>query len=205
MAYVLGFFCADGSLTVNPRGGNYMDFHIIDKELLQEIRKSMSSTHKLVERKRHINETWSRIYRLQIGSKEMCNDLRSLGVHEQKTHTMTVPNVPAKYFGEFVRGYFDGDGNVWTGAVHKKRKTQLHVIHTVFTSCSGKFLRELQKRLCILGLGQGSFVVKDNTRKLQYSINDSIMLYRIMYKNLRTKLFLPRKKIVFENYIKMRS
>ena len=38
MAYVLGFFMADGSIDVNPRGSQYFSIQICDKELLEEIR-----------------------------------------------------------------------------------------------------------------------------------------------------------------------
>jgi hypothetical protein len=28
---------------------------------------------------------------------------------------MKLPKIPLNFFGAFVRGYFDGDGNVWSG------------------------------------------------------------------------------------------
>ena len=84
-------------------------------------------------------------YRLQIGSKEMFNDLYALGMRQNKTKSLTVPNVPNKFFCHFIRGYFDGDGNVWVGYVHKERKTTLRTIRSVFTSCSNLFLEEIKK------------------------------------------------------------
>ena len=113
MSYVLGFFAADGYLTLNKRGANFWSIQITDKELLYQIRKVIKSEHKIglkVSKKGHKN-----LYRLQIGSKEMCNDLRNLGMHEGKTKSLAVPNVPKKYFPDYVRGYFDGDGNEWIG------------------------------------------------------------------------------------------
>ena len=203
MAYILGFFCADGSLTINPRGSHYMDFHMTDKTLLQDIRRVMSSNHKLVERRR--SHKWSPLYRLQIGSKEMCNDLQNLGVHERKTYTMTVPHVPKEYFSDFVRGYFDGDGNVWMGEIHKKRKTQLLTIQTGFTSCSNGFLTSLRDELSKMGIHGSVYKRKgENAFRLQFSIKGSIMLYQLMYKDLSSDLFLNRKKKVFEKYINMR-
>ncbi|MCC6323181.1 LAGLIDADG family homing endonuclease [Candidatus Nomurabacteria bacterium] len=106
MAYVLGFFSADGYITVNKRGGQFWCIQITDKKLLESIRKTINSNHKISLR-RGSNST-KNLYRLQIGSIEMCNDLRQLGLFEKKTKNMVIPQIPKKYLPDFVRGYFDG-------------------------------------------------------------------------------------------------
>jgi len=203
MAYVLGFFMADGSIDINPRGSHYLSIQICDKELLESIKEALGSNHKISIRKGFENENDK--YRLQIGRKEMFQDLIKLGVNQQKAYTMKMPNVPKKYFGDFVRGYFDGDGNVWSGFVHKERKTQTLVIHTVFTSCSQNFLNSLHNRILKNGILGGCISCKKNAFCLKYSINDSLKLYKIMYNGLDNSLFLSRKKSRFEKFIKMRS
>src|SRR3990167_9212314 len=130
MAYVLGFFAADGYLVLNKRGANFWNIQITDGKLLWSIRKAMHSKHKISVRKGKGSERTA--YRLQIGSKEMCGDLRCLGMSERKTKSLSVPCVPEKYFSHFVRGYFDGDGNIWVGYVHKDRPVPLLTIRTVF-------------------------------------------------------------------------
>lgn len=45
MAYVLGFFTADGSMYKTKRGTHFIDFQITDKELLEGIRDALSSNH----------------------------------------------------------------------------------------------------------------------------------------------------------------
>jgi len=203
MAYVLGFFMADGSIDVNPRGSHYFSIQICDKMLLEEIRNVLDSEHKIATRKGIGNQKDR--YRLQIGSREMYSDLEKLGVKQQKAHTMRIPDVPNKYFNEFVRGYFDGDGNVWVGFVHKNRKKQTYVIRTAFTSCSVGFLQGLQERMTKHGLSSGSLCFTQGAYRLQYSINDSILLYRLIYGNLENNLFLKRKKDRFESFLKMRG
>ena len=111
MAYVLGFFAADGYITVNRRGGQFWCIDIIDKKLIEQIKKVIGSSHKISIRKRESGKFTS--YRLQIGSIEMCDDLRRLGFNERKTKNLVTPNIPLKYFPHFVRGYFDGDGHAW--------------------------------------------------------------------------------------------
>jgi intein-encoded DNA endonuclease-like protein len=208
MAYVLGFFAADGYITVNKRGGQFWCIQITDKELLESIKKVISAEHKIsVRLPKKANE--SIIYRLQIGSIEMCNDLRELGFSERKTKSLAIPNVPEKYFSAFVRGYFDGDGNVWSGTIHKSRKTRTLVIQTVFTSCSVEFLEKMKERLHVFNIERG--VVrrgkqgKGNYYRLVYSVLNTLKLYYFMYNRLGTSdLFLQRKKDVFEKYIKLR-
>src|SRR5690242_9552827 len=110
MAYVLGFFAADGYITVNKRGGEFWSIDIVDKKLIEQIKEMIEAEHKISVRKR-VHGVYTS-YRLQIGSVEMCNDLRRLGFSERKTNNLALPHVPEKYFTSFVRGYFDGDGHV---------------------------------------------------------------------------------------------
>lgn len=205
MAYVLGFFAADGYLVYSRRKTNFFGLEICDKDLLIKIRRLLNSNHKLSARKP--KEDQSPIFRIQIGSKKICNDLRRLGFAENKTHSLSVPNVPQKYFPHFVRCYFDGDGSVWTGEIHKERKKRTLAIRTVFTSCSGEFLLKLKERLYLMDVSGGVFSKgKGNYYRLTYSIHSSLKLYNFMYNHvILDNLFLKRKKRVFENYIKMRS
>jgi hypothetical protein len=201
MAYVLGFLYADGTITRNSRGGEYIVLQIKDKELLDTIRRTLESDHKVsqrIHRKDH-----SVFYRLQIGSKEMCSDLSRLGVVERKTHRLKMPRISSQYIGSFIRGYFDGDGHVWTGAIHKERKTTMRSIQTTFTSCSLEFLESLQTRLASRGI-IGRVTCRNTFYRLSYSILSSLKLYELMYTNLGTDLYLGRKKKIFESYILQR-
>ncbi len=207
MAYVLGFFAADGYITINKRGGQFWCIEIKDGELIEEIKTTIKSEHTISIRKRFKGKYVS--YRLQIGSIEMCNDLRKLGFSEKKTKSLTVPHIPKKYLPDFVRGYFDGDGNVWSGLMHKDRKTTTLVIQTVFTSCSYKFLEKMRQKLEMFGIERGVLRQgrgkKVNYYRLTYSVLSSLKLYSFMYNEIgASNLLLKRKKDVFERYIKLR-
>ena len=202
MSYVLGFFMADGYVFTSKRGASYFAIQIKDKNLLFIIRSVLGSEHKIS--KRIHNKNRSVFYRLQIGSNSIYKDLVKLGIKERKTYRLELPNVPKKYFGDFVRGYFDGDGNVWIGRIHKDRKKQSVAIQTVFTSCSEGFLKFLHCKIKDNGISGGGISCKKNTFCLKYSINDSLRLYNLMYNKLDNNLFLSRKKNQFEEFIKMR-
>jgi intein-encoded DNA endonuclease-like protein len=206
-AYVLGFFAADGYITHNKRGADFFSIQITDLDLLDKIRKVLESNHKIGLREGKGKE--KNLYRLQIGSKEMCQDLRRLGYAENKTKSLFVPNVPRKYLADFVRGYFDGDGSVWVGNSHKERINPDPAMLLVFTSCSLDFLSRLKSRLAAVGLLGGSVVKnKRNYYRLSYSTLDALKLYDFMYNSIHLKddgLFLMRKRIIFERLLKMRS
>ena len=206
MAYILGFFAADGYITVNKRGGQFWCVQITDEELLLKIKMAIGSGHKISVRKGKGNN--KTLYRLQIGSIEMCNDLRALGYDENKTKSLAIPHVPKKYFSDFVRGYFDGDGNVWMGFIHKRSKKPKRMLQTMFTSCSHSFLSHLCLTIRSFGIRGGSiYKSKNNYSRLQFGAHDSLKLYDFMYNNhiLKNRLFLQRKRIVFEKYKSLRA
>jgi intein/homing endonuclease len=198
MAYILGFLFADGSVSVTKRGGYYFSFHSADQDLLLKIRDILGSNHKVSKR----NHRSGNVYRLQIGSKEMINDLNILKLKETKTKRMEFPDIPPKYVADFVRGYFDGDGNIWMGLMHKERKIKTTSLQIAFTSASREFLTDLHMTLKSLGIEGGSiFGIKNkNCSRLLFSTKDSLKLSEIMYNSECASLFLDRKKQVLERY-----
>lgn len=202
MAYILGFMFADGNIIKNKRGAHFFAIYTKDKDLLIKMRKCMKSNHK-ISAKLGINDYG---YSIQIGSKEMFNDLCELGLTPNKSKRMLLPKIPNKYKGDFMRGYFDGDGHVWRGVLHKERINPTQAILAGFTSGSILFLNELIKILRVLGVESGSIYIPKiaNYGRINLGINDTLKLYKIMY-NEPHNLFLTRKKIVFEKFIKMRS
>ncbi len=203
MAYVLGFIFADGSIDTNPRGSIYVSIQITDKELLEEIQKVLGSDHKIATRRRK-KETESTQYRLQIGGREFCGSLLVHGLTSNKAKTMMFPDIPNKYLHDFVRGYFDGDGNVWSGFVHKERKIPTEVLQVAFTSCSNFFLRSLLQKLQKKLLVTGSVYTHKvwGYSRIMFNTKDSLKIYKMMY-NGTTSLFLERKKEVFEKFMRL--
>ncbi|MFH1385548.1 MAG: LAGLIDADG family homing endonuclease [Patescibacteria group bacterium] len=205
MAYVLGFFTADGSMIKNKRGAHFIEFQITDKDLLFKIRKALGSNHKITTRKRGRN--WKTIYRLQIGSKKIYNDLIVLGLTERKSRTINFPYVPNKYLSHFIRGYFDGDGNV---TVSKYRRSDrggrfFKTILSGFVCGSSNFLKVLHQKLKrVAKLSGGTFYYHDNGYRLAFSVKDSLVLCNFMYNDMKNDLFLSRKKTKFEKYFKIR-
>lgn len=201
MAYILDFLFADGNIIKTKRNTYFVGWYSGDHDLLTAMAQSMGSNHKIALRKAKMGS----VYALQIGSKELFSDLVRLGLTPNKSRRMQLPKIPKKYVGDFIRGYFDGDGNVWSGLVHKKRKTPTLVLNVAFTSASRDFLKKLSNLLKERGLCGGSLYKIKNKEcsRLSYNTTDALKLYKIMY-NKPHKLFISRKMAVFCEFVKMR-
>lgn len=198
MAYVLGFFAADGCMIRNSRGGHFIEFHITDRDLLRTIRTAMQSSHKIAIRTKDPKHKVG--YRMQIGSIKMYHQLQSLGFTPRKSLTLRMPEVPSDYFPDFVRGYFDGDGCIYFKHLKfSDRKNLRWIVLSLFTSGSREFLSRLHDELKKRGITGGSLKRKTRGFELMFSSRDSLALYRLMYNTASdTGLYLPRKYKLFQ-------
>jgi intein-encoded DNA endonuclease-like protein len=204
MAYVLGYFLADGSLVINPRGSHYLDFHVTDGKLLKRIKNVLDSRHKIRERKQAGN--YKNTFRMQIGSKKMFYSLNKLGIQQRKTGKEEMPRIPKKYFSDFLRGYFDGDGNIWMGYTHKKdRKNPVLALSLTLTCKNQKFLIDVEKLLRKYLNCKGSIRYASKAYRLSFSTVPALKIYHFMYNNIQDALFLFRKKSVFERFLKLKG
>lgn len=201
MAYILGFLFADGNIIKTKRNTHFTALYTADYDLLFSMREALGSNHKIADRRKQK----SLVHVLQIGSKELFDDLGRIGLTPNKARRMKLPKIPEKYQADFIRGYFDGDGCAWSGMIHTKRKKQTPAMLIAFTSASFEFLSELYLLLKNKGLDGGSLFhsKKGNYSRLQYSTLNALKLYKIMY-NKDCNLFLDRKRVIFEDFIKMR-
>ncbi|MDP2157257.1 MAG: hypothetical protein Q8K68_06075, partial [Nitrospirota bacterium] len=144
-------------------------------------------------------------YRLQIGSKEWFLDLLKLGFVPHKSNSMQFPEVPRKFLGHFVRGYFDGDGCVYFSILtFADRKNKRWMLLTLFTRGSKTFLERLWESLKKEGIRGGSLRNKARGYELAFSRRDSLALYRLLYHTAPTSdLFLPRKREKLERAIEV--
>lgn len=119
-AYVLGFICADGHVAVDRISICAANK---DSNILYTIRKAMESNHPIKEYK--AKNPYSRSDRpvldmciLTINSVKLCSYLHKMGITSNKSSTLSseiIKYVPKYLMRDFLRGYFDGDGNVMFG------------------------------------------------------------------------------------------
>lgn len=191
MAYVLGFFVADGCLTVNQRGAHYIEFTSNDRDVLEKIKSAMGSGHKISCRKSN-NKNHHDSYRLQIGSKELFSDLSRLGFTVNKSKIVKLPKIPSKYFADFLRGYFDGDGCVsYSNYFRKQRNKYYKYIIVMFTSGSKEFLVKLANRIEKEIKINSPKVIYHQAYRLSYLSDNAVKILKFIY--VKPTIYLDRK------------
>jgi len=200
MAYVLGFFAADGCMYKNKNGSCYVAFYSCDRDQIDTIKRILK-VNNTIEEYQPRNHKHRTKYTLQLGSTHIYKRLQQLSFTPNKSLTLKHPNVPSRVYGHFVRGYFDGDGHAFRGTYPRKnRKTDTRIFLSGFTSGSHRYLLTLQQKLhqnIQIGLGSLRSHGPDRTTwLLTYSKKDSGQLYKFMYPT-STVPCLSRKRKIF--------
>ncbi|MBO5425430.1 MAG: hypothetical protein J6A25_07940 [Lachnospiraceae bacterium] len=107
-AYWLGFIVADGYLNINKhmlriKLGNRDRSHLI------KFIKFVGGNEEMLKSEIH-SETGNENFYVSLYSKEVMNDLLSLGIEQAKSGKEKVCNIDKKYYRDFIRGLWDGDG-----------------------------------------------------------------------------------------------
>lgn len=113
-AYWLGFIAADGCVYETGSGSKVLSFNLNyrDKNHLDKFLKAINSTAiiKIIDGAGFGAST--KIASLQINSNKMVKDLSNLGIVQRKSLILSKPNIEEKYYYDWIRGYFDGDGSI---------------------------------------------------------------------------------------------
>lgn len=106
MAYVLGYWFADGNMYYQPGAGGYF-VSIGSKDVAH-----LARMQEVIGAGSLARITGSDVFKLVICRKELYDDLRRLGGTERKSLTLAWPAPPAALLRDFARGYIDGDGSL---------------------------------------------------------------------------------------------
>lgn len=193
-AYFLGLLYADGC---NYGDGVYLLLATPDHHVLYDLGREVIPHGDLpiYERKpKKRNHKLS--YKLNIGSQEIAEKLARHGVVKAKTYKMALSStIPDSLFSHFLRGFFDGDGSVWTDS----RKGRLHV---TFTSMPF-FLEQLRKKIeFFLGIEIRNKLSQSEGNKAADLILSKKSVLRALWTYMYTdaEIFFHRKRDKFETY-----
>lgn len=138
MAYILGFLCSDGNVSLAKGSLCWRQSHDAGKCLLKTILPHVGGNVYGPDK--------GGAYTLIVYSKRLVNKVIALGVPPAKSLTLQLPNVPDDYCDHFIRGVFDGDGCVRNPASEgEKPRYQLQIASASEPFLSG--IRNLLKRL----------------------------------------------------------
>src|SRR3989344_3357234 len=172
LAYAIGLLAADGCLA---RYFYLVDLTSKDKEQLENFSKCIG--HPLAIGNKSSGGK-GQYFRVQLKNVYFYEFLLSVGLTPAKSKTIGALKIPPKYFFDFLRGSFDGDG--CTYSYFDPRWKSSFMFYTTWVSASEKHIlwiqTEIEKRLGIHGhitKGKNSSVFQ-----LKYAKADSLKLLR---------------------------
>jgi len=191
-AYWLGVLFADGSITKKASKSGQVIFSSKDKEWVNLFLSDIGSNNSPNCEYQKIFKKY--IWKAQITSAQMYNDLNNLGCTPTKTKTIRIPILDDELIHHFIRGYFDGDGTV--GIYKNLKNNDWKILKSGFCSGSQKFIIDL---LSILPVKNKTIKKNKDCYITQHSLQDTLNLFNYMYKDYITCL--ERKRKVFIIYL----
>lgn len=188
LAYAIGLLATDGCLV---QATTLIDLTSTDREQLLNFNKCIGIDIKIGVKKSSLGK---KIMRVQIKNKIFYEFLLLIGLTPAKSKTIGAIDIPDKYFFDFLRGCFDGDGSFYS--YWDKRWKSSFMFYTEFASASPKFIIWLQKKIFehLDIRGHITKDVKGSTEQLKYAKADSIKILKKMYHSSKI-ICLSRKRL----------
>lgn len=199
-AYAIGLLVTDGNLSSD---GRHIPFTSKDLELINNLQKSLRINYQ-IKRKASGPERIKKYYLIQVGDINFYKFLLSIGLMPKKTKIIGPVKIPNKYFFDFLRGHFDGDGTFYS--YWDPRWKSSFMFYTVFVSASKNHIDWLRKRIFnfIKIKGHISKSVNDSTYQLKYAKSESLKLLLKLYYD-KNVICLSRKRIKIEKALKVNN
>lgn len=189
LAYAIGLLTTDGNLSKDSR---HIDFTSKDFELVEHLRRCLQLKNKISKKTRG-GEKIKKYYRVQFGDVLFYKFLIGIGLSPAKSKILNSLDIPEKYFFDFLRGHFDGDGTFYS--YYDPRWKSSFMFYTVFTSASFNHLNWIRGELGhFLGIkGHVTHAKEKSTYQLKYAKSESMKLLKKLY--YLNAICLERKKL----------
>lgn len=205
MAYTLGFIASDGNIK-----GTRLKISVksSDVDVLEKIKESIKYTGDIHLEKSKCNGKDFDTATLYIHSKDLCGDLKSLNIIENKSLVLNMDEViPNEYKIDFIRGYFDGDGSIGSMYPTNSKGIRSKKIQIRFRICSGSYdiLKLVVDEFERLGIKRVNIKKSKNKQlyNIEYSTNSALRIYDLIYKE--DSIYLNRKKNRFDEIKSIRE
>lgn len=177
LAYAIGLIATDGCLY---KDGRHMAFVSRDLQLIKVFMKCLGLKNK-ISRKESGFLKGSYSFWVQFVDVNFYKFLLSIGLTPAKSKTMGKIEIPDKYFFDFLRGSFDGDGTFYS--YWDKRWASSFMFYLVFISASLKHIEwlrgEIKKSLAVSG--HISRFAHTKAFQLRYAKGESALIFKNMY------------------------
>ncbi len=196
-AYAIGLLTADGCLS---KDGRHIDFTSKDIQLIKTFKECLNLDVKIAYKS---DGHGRRCPRLQFSHVILYNYLLTIGLTPAKSKTLGELKISDKYFFDFLRGYFDGDGSCHS--FWDERWPNSFMFNIRFTSASLSYLKWLHNQIEQLAEVKGGGISKaTGSWQLEYAKRDSQILWKRMYYKEGVPCLLRKQKKV-ENILKIQA
>lgn len=190
-AYWLGFLYADGYVRLKNNRSGQLKFKLSvkDRNHIDLFNSCVNSNYKIKDYTSSVKYkggfSKSNVSELSIYNTKIVKDLIRLGCVNKKTFSIRMPDIEKSLHRHFIRGYFDGDGNIYK---NKNRSNSFQV------SIASNF--EFNSDIKDI-LGYGRIYKNGNIHLLIFSkLSEVLDFYNYIYDN--STIYLLRKKQIFE-------
>jgi len=187
-AYAIGLIVTDGNLS---KEGGRISFVSKDIEQIKNFNKSLGIDIKIGIH--HSGSTSNTAYRVQFRDISFYDFLVLIGIKPVKSKTIGEVKVPEKFFFDFLRGCFDGDGTFYSYWDPRWRSS--HMFYVEFVSASIIYIDWLKSKL-ENEIGVFGHVTNDGkgaTHQLKYAKKEAVEIIKNMYYNQKV-VCLSRKR-----------
>ncbi|MBI4079940.1 hypothetical protein HY414_01800 [Candidatus Kaiserbacteria bacterium] len=194
LAYAVGLLATDGCLSPP---GHLIDLTSKDLEQLENYRRCLGVELNVTSKNGGNGKTYPRI---QFKNVLFYKFLLSIGLTPAKSKTLGPLKIPGKYFFDFLRGVFDGDG--CTYSYWDPRWKSSYMYYVCFASASYPFVQWLQitieRYLSIRGHVTHS---RETLFQLKYAKSDGLKILRRIYLGAQRGTYLSRKRLKIERML----
>lgn len=190
-AYAVGLIATDGCL--NKRNG-HIDFTSKELEQILNFKRCLNLDSKIGKK---FSGTSHLSYRVQFQDMFFYDFLLQIGLTTAKSKSLERLNIPIKYFFDFLRGVFDGDGTSYS--YWDPRWKSSFMFYISFASASKNFILWLREMINNeIGVnGHLTKSMKSSCFQLKYAKSDSYKILKKMYYSESTSC-LKRKRLKIE-------
>lgn len=193
LAYTVGLLVSDGCLYNN---GRHISLTTKDIDQAKNFKKCLGLDVKIGIKNRG-SYPKTKCYHVQFGSVIFYEFLLSIGLTPAKSKTIGEIAIPERYFMDYLRGYFDGDGTFYS--YWDPRWKSSHMFYIAFACGSINHLYWLQKSLYqLLNIkGHVTKMGKTDNYQLRYAKRESLEIISKMYYTLDIICLMRKKDKIF--------
>lgn len=176
LAYAVGLISTDGCLY---NDGRHIDFTSKDVQLLKTFKKCLGLRNKIGFKSSGFSK--KKYPHIQFGDIVFYKWLLKLGLTPHKNKTIGKLKIPNKYFFDFLRGSFDGDGSCYS--YWDTRWKSSFMFYISFNSASKLHIDWLRKKIRRFIRVRGHITQNGNKneRQLKYAKKESKRIIQKMY------------------------